>query len=184
MHIKTALAKKKYVTYIFLDRAGGLREASLRLTVYTDYALRLLMYLAVRDDGLATISEIAKSYGISRNHLMKVAYELGVAGYIRTVRGRGGGLKLARPSDAIRLGDVVRCTEPDMALVTCFEPVAASCAIKGCCVLRGALERAREAFLEVLDRYSLADLVRPRSRLRTMLAIAPVKSARGALHAS
>jgi Rrf2 family transcriptional regulator, nitric oxide-sensitive transcriptional repressor len=155
----------------------------LRLTVYTDYALRLLMYLAVRDGELATISEVAESYGISRNHLMKVAYELGAAGYVTTVRGRGGGLKLARPSRAIRLGDVVRCTEPDMALVTCFEPVAAPCAIKPCCVLRSALEGARQAFLDVLDRYSLADLVRPRSRLKTMLSIAPAGSARGALHA-
>jgi Rrf2 family transcriptional regulator, nitric oxide-sensitive transcriptional repressor len=162
---------------------GSRTEASVRLTVYTDYALRLLMYLAVRDDGLATIAEVADSYGISRNHLMKVAYDLGAAGYIKTVRGRGGGLELARPAQAIRLGDVVRCTEPDMALVTCFEPIAAPCAIKRCCVLREALERARDAFLGVLDGYSLADLVRRRSRLRTMLAISPPLSARDTSHA-
>jgi Rrf2 family nitric oxide-sensitive transcriptional repressor len=154
----------------------------MRLTVYTDYALRLLMYLALREDGLATISEVAASYGISRNHLMKVAYDLGAAGYIKTVRGRGGGLKLAKAGLSIRLGDVVRCTEPDMALVTCFEPVGAPCAIVRCCVLRGALERARDAFLDVLDGYTLADLVRPRSRLRTMLSIAPRASARDAPH--
>ena len=154
----------------------------MRLTVYTDYALRLLMYVALKDDGLATISEIAASYGISRNHLMKVAYELGAAGYIETVRGRGGGLRLAKAAETIRLGDVVRHTEPDMALVTCFEPIAAPCAIKRCCVLRDALERAYGAFTEVLDGYSLADLVRPRSRLRTMLAIAPVKNASGVAH--
>jgi Rrf2 family nitric oxide-sensitive transcriptional repressor len=148
-------------------------EGALRLTVYTDYSLRLLMYLALKDDGLATISEIAASYGISKNHLMKVAYELGVAGYIETVRGRGGGMRLAMNVEAVRLGDVVRCTEPDMALVTCFKPVEAPCAIKRCCVLRGALERAYAAFIEVLDGYSLADLVRPRSRLRTVLSIAP-----------
>lgn len=145
----------------------------MRLTVYTDYALRLLMYLALKDGGLATISEIAGSYGISRNHLMKVAYELSVAGFVQTVRGRGGGLRLAKDAEAILLGEVVRCTEPDMALVTCFDPVAQPCAIRQCCVLRGALERAYLAFAGVLDEYSLADLVRPRSRLRAMLAMAP-----------
>ena len=94
----------------------------MRLTVYTDYSLRLLMYLALKDDGLATIEEIAKSYGISKNHLMKVAHQLGVAGYVETVRGRHGGLRLAKPAKAIGLGEVVRHTEPDMAIVMCFEP--------------------------------------------------------------
>jgi Rrf2 family transcriptional regulator, nitric oxide-sensitive transcriptional repressor len=145
----------------------------LRLTVYTDYSLRLLMYLALKEDGLATISEVAASYDISKNHLMKVAYELGVAGYVETVRGRRGGVRLAMAVDAIRLGDVVRRTEPDMAIVTCFAPVEAPCAIRRCCVLREALDRAYAAFTEVLDGYSLADLIRPRSRLRTLLAIAP-----------
>jgi len=93
----------------------------LRLTVYTDYALRLLMYLALKEDQLATIAEIAKSFAISRNHLMKVAYQLGVAGYVETVRGRGGGLRLAKPAATIGLGDVVRCTEPDMAIASCFK---------------------------------------------------------------
>ncbi len=155
----------------------------MRLTVYSDYALRLLMYLALKDDELATTSEIATSFGISRNHLMKVAYELGAAGYIETVRGRGGGLRLAKAVESIRLGDVVRRTEPDMALVTCFKPIEAPCAIRRCCVLRDALERAYIAFIEVLDGYSLADLVRPRSRMRTMLSIAPISNASGASHA-
>lgn len=155
----------------------------MRLTVYTDYALRLLMYLALKDGGLATIAEVAKAYGVSRNHLMKVAYELGAAGYVETVRGRGGGLRLAKDAAAIRLGDVVRGTELDMALVTCFEPVAAPCAIKRCCVLRGALDEAGAAFLDVLDGYTLADLVEPRRRLRTLLAIAPARNAGEAVHA-
>jgi Rrf2 family nitric oxide-sensitive transcriptional repressor len=145
----------------------------MRLTVYTDYALRMLMYLAVKDDGLATISEVADRYNISKNHLMKVAHQLGVAGYVDTVRGRSGGLRLARPVGAIGLGDVVRHTEPDMALVQCFKPVDAPCAIKSCCVLRRALEKAGAAFLEVLDGYSLADLVKPRAPLRSLLAIGP-----------
>lgn len=146
----------------------------MRLTVYSDYALRLLMYLAVKDGGLATIAEIAEAYGISKNHLMKVAHELGVAGYVETVRGRGGGLRLARPGDAITLGDVVRHTEPDMALVPCFAPVEEDCAIARCCVLRKALHQADDAFLDVLDGYTLADLARPRSALQSLLAIPAV----------
>lgn len=145
----------------------------MRLTVYTDYALRLLMYLAVKDGGRATISEIADGYGISRNHLMKVAHQLGVAGYVETVRGRGGGLRLARAAESIGLGDVVRDTEPDMALVPCFNPADRSCVIGSCCVLRQALQHAAAAFLETLDGYSLADLVKPRGSLRRMLSIGP-----------
>jgi Rrf2 family nitric oxide-sensitive transcriptional repressor len=151
----------------------------MRLTVYSDYSLRLLMYLALKDDGLATISEIAKSYGISKNHLMKVAHELGVAGYVDTVRGRNGGLRLAKPSEGIRLGDVVRRTEPDMALVPCFKPIDAPCSIRPSCVLREALQRARQAFNDVLDGYSLSDLVQPRTRLRTLLQIEPAKQRGG-----
>jgi Rrf2 family nitric oxide-sensitive transcriptional repressor len=143
----------------------------MRLTVYTDYALRLLMYLAVKDGGLATIAEVAKSYGISKNHLMKVAHQLGQAGYVDTLRGRGGGLRLAAPVETITIGDVVRRTEPDMAVVACLNPVDAPCAIKSCCVLRRALAQAGAAFLDVLDGYSLADLVKPRSPLRGLLAI-------------
>jgi Rrf2 family nitric oxide-sensitive transcriptional repressor len=143
----------------------------LRLTVYTDYSLRLLMYLALKDGGLATIAEIAQSYGISKNHLTKVAHQLGVAGYVATVRGRNGGLRLAKPAQAIRLGEVVRHTEPDMALVPCFKPVNAPCPIWRCCVLRKALEKARVAFTSVLDGYSLCDLVQPRAPLRALLSI-------------
>src|ERR1700679_439092 len=94
-------------------------EKPVRLTVYTDYALRVLMYLALKDDQLATIAEIAESYDISRNHLMKVAHQLGLAGYVETVRCRGGGVRLAKPVGSIGLGEVVRHTEPDMAIVSC-----------------------------------------------------------------
>jgi Rrf2 family transcriptional regulator, nitric oxide-sensitive transcriptional repressor len=142
-----------------------------RLTVYTDYALRVLMYLAMKEDRLATIAEIAKSYDISRNHLMKVAHQLGVGGYVETVRGRNGGLRLAKPIAAIGIGDVVRYTEPDMAIVSCFEPLDGACAIRPICVLKRALNGARDAFLEVLDDYTLADLVEPRARLSALLGI-------------
>jgi Rrf2 family transcriptional regulator, nitric oxide-sensitive transcriptional repressor len=144
-----------------------------RLTVYTDYALRVLTYLALKEDQLATIAEIAESYDISKNHLMKVAHQLGVAGYVETVRGRGGGLRLAKPLEAIGLGEVVRYTEPDMAIVSCFEPVSAPCVIQPCCVLKRALKKARDAFIEVLDDYTLADLVRPHVRLTGLLGISP-----------
>jgi Rrf2 family nitric oxide-sensitive transcriptional repressor len=145
----------------------------LHLTVQTDYSLRLLMYLALKNDGLATIAEVAESYGISKNHLMKVAHQLGIAGYIETVRGRRGGLRLAKPAEAISLGDVVRSTEPDMAIVMCFEPINAECAIRPGCVLRRALEKAYLAFVEVLDGYTLRDLVKPKTSLRALLSIAP-----------
>jgi len=129
----------------------------------------LLMYLRSKDDQLATIAEIAKSFAISRNHLMKVAYQLGVAGYVETVRGRGGGLRLAKPAATIGLGDVVRCTEPDMAIASCFKPLEAPCAIRPCCVLKRALEKAHHAFVDVLDGYTLGDLVQPRGRLVGLL---------------
>ena len=145
----------------------------MRLTVYTDYALRLLMYVAVKDGGLATIAEVAERYDISRNHLMKVAHQLGVAGYLETVRGRSGGLRLARPAADINLGDVVRHTEQDMALVPCMSPDDAACAIRPSCLLRRALGRATAAFMDVLDEYSLGDLVKPRHALRDLLDLGP-----------
>jgi Rrf2 family nitric oxide-sensitive transcriptional repressor len=141
----------------------------MRLTVYTDYSLRTLMYLAVHSDPMPTIGEIASSFRISRNHLMKVAYELGQAGFIETVRGKHGGLRLARPAAEIRLGEVVRRTEPDLALVPCFEPQNTSCVLTPECRLRGALYEAQQAFLQVLDRYSLADLVINRASLERLM---------------
>ena len=142
----------------------------MRLTVYTDFSLRVLMFLALRGDGLATIAEIAKAYGISKNHLMKVAHQLGLAGYIETVRGKGGGLRLARRPQDIVLGEVVRRTEPDMALVPCLAPNDASCAIYSSCALRGVLSEAGDAFLLVLDKHTLADLVHPRAPLQKLLS--------------
>jgi Rrf2 family protein len=93
-----------------------------RLTIYTDFSLRLLMFLALKGNGLATIAEVAKAYGISKNHLMKVTHQLGLAGYVETVRGKGGGMRLAQRPQDIVLGEVVRRTEPDMTLVPCFAP--------------------------------------------------------------
>ena len=149
----------------------------MRLTVYTDYALRVLMYVAVRPDPLPTIGQIADAYQISRNHLMKVVYELGQAGYLETVRGKNGGLRLARRPEEIVLGRLVRETEPDMALVPCFDPSNAICVLTPACKLRGALQRAQSAFLEVLDGYSLADLTDNADALRELFAQVPTSKA-------
>ncbi len=137
----------------------------MRITVHTDYALRLLMYLAVKKDGLATIAEIATNYEISRNHLMKVALELVRAGFIESVRGRGGGIRLAMPIELIILGDVIRKTEPDMPLVQRMKDENPALS-----AVRRAMSRASGAFLNTLDGYTLEDLVQPGSKLRALLA--------------
>ncbi len=143
----------------------------MRLTIYTDYSLRLLMYLALNEGGLVTIADVAGAYGIPKNHLAKVAHQLGLAGDIQTVRGKGGGLRLARPAGDIRVGEVVRRTEPDFALVECFETASAQCCIVPACGLVEVLQQARDAFLAVLDRYTLADLVGQCAALRGLLGI-------------
>ena len=143
----------------------------MRLTVYTDFSLRVLIFLALKGDELGTIAEIAKAYGISKNHLMKVAHQLGRAGYIETVRGKGGGLRLARRPEEIVIGDIVRRTEAGSALVPCFSPSDADCTIYPRCALRVALAKAQNAFLAALDEYSLADLARPRNPLRKLLSL-------------
>jgi Rrf2 family nitric oxide-sensitive transcriptional repressor len=145
----------------------------MRLTVYTDFSLRTLMYIALHPDRLPTISEIAASYGISKSHLMKVAYELGLAGYIGTVRGKNGGLRLARRPEDIVLGEVVRRTEPDMQLVPCFDREDPGCVIAPACKLKRALHEARAAFFKVLDGYTLADLVENRDTLDGLLGQRP-----------
>lgn len=141
----------------------------MQLTRYSDYALRLLMRLALQPDALVTIQEAAEAYGISRNHLMKIALELGRHGFIETVRGRGGGLRLARPAAEIRVGAVLRMTEDSFALVECFDVDHNRCVITGACRLRGALREALQAFIEVLDGYTLADLVAQPDALRRQL---------------
>ena len=126
----------------------------MRLTAFSDYTLRTLICLAVR--GQSTIAEIAGLYDVSEAHLTKVVHKLGLAGDIETVRGRNGGIRLAKSPESINVGDVVRRTE-DMALVPCFE--GGFCLISPACVLRQALKEAAAAFLAVLNRYTLADLV-------------------------
>jgi Rrf2 family nitric oxide-sensitive transcriptional repressor len=131
----------------------------MRLTNFSDYALRLLMFAASQGDRLITIEETAQLYGISRGHLMKIANQLTRAGVMKAVRGRSGGLVLARPPQKIRLSDVLRLTEPDFALVECFGSEDSQCLITPRCRLRGALKNALAAFMRELDGYTLADLV-------------------------
>jgi Rrf2 family nitric oxide-sensitive transcriptional repressor len=130
----------------------------MRLTNFSDYALRVLMYAAARSDRLITIEETAATYGISRAHLMKVVNQLTRAGFLKAVRGRSGGLTLAKRPNRIKLGEVLRVTEPDFALVECFTPDN-RCVITPRCRLRVALREALAAFTGTLDRYTLADLV-------------------------
>lgn len=144
----------------------------MQLTRYSDYSLRVLIYLAVRPGELATIDEITAAYDISRAHLMKVVHQLGRGGFLETVRGRGGGLRLARPATEIGLGDVVRYTEEKMDLVECFDPSTSHCRIEPICGLKGVLEEALDAFLGTLDQYTLADLVaRRRKPLNRLLNV-------------
>lgn len=145
----------------------------MKLTTYTDYTLRTLISLAIQAPRPTTIADIARTYRISEAHLTKVVHQLGIAGDIETVRGRGGGLRLKRPAEQINLGAVVRRTEPDLALVACFDGTD-SCAIGPACVLQAALREALAAFLAVLDQYSLADLIAPRRRLTDLLGLADV----------
>ena len=145
----------------------------MRLTRYSDYAIRVLLYLGSQpDDRLCSIGDIARSYGISQNHLMKVVNDLVNAGYLESVRGRFGGIRLARAPEAINIGEVVRHTEDGFDLVDC-----ASCIIAPACGLTGVLHEALAAFMHVLDRYTLADLQANRAGLWAILDTKSVESA-------
>lgn len=141
----------------------------MRLNLQSDYALRLLMQLAVTPGRLVTVAEVSERFRISRNHLMKVAHLLGREGFIETVRGRAGGLRLARPPEAISVGEVVRRMEADFAIVDCFPGGGGGCLISPGCRLKGVLREAMDAFLAVLDAATLADLTRKNSLLRDLL---------------
>jgi Rrf2 family nitric oxide-sensitive transcriptional repressor len=140
------------------------------LTRQADYTLRLLIHLAVQPDESATIQQIADHYGISRNHLMKVANRAVQAGYVEGVRGRAGGLKLLKRPNEIGVGEVLRTVE-DWRIVECFDRVANRCPIAGACGLQPILKEALEAYFSVLDRYSLADVVRRKNLLIQLLGL-------------
>lgn len=142
----------------------------MRLTTMTDYALRLLMYLAQQPDRLCTIAEAAQAHGISETHLMKVTHHLGLLGWIETVRGKGGGMRLARAPHEIGLGEVVRDMEPDFHLVECFS-TGNTCVRTGDCALTGVLHSALQDFLARLDGVTLADIVPTRPLPATRVAV-------------
>jgi Rrf2 family nitric oxide-sensitive transcriptional repressor len=144
----------------------------MRLTTFSDYTLRVLIYLGVHDDEIATIGEIAQAYGISANHLMKVVHYLAQGGYIETARGKGGGMRLGLAPDKINIGELVRGTEDNTKLVECFDRENSKCRIEAACVLRGVLGKALDAFFRSLDAYTLADLIAPKSRLAKSLVLA------------
>ncbi|MBN3791937.1 Rrf2 family transcriptional regulator [Burkholderia sp. Ac-20353] len=154
----------------------------MRLTDYTDYSLRVMLYLAVRGEGLATIQEISDAYGISKNHLMKVVQRLGELGWVDTVRGRNGGLRLYPESAQLTVGQVVRATENDFALVGCFAEgeSARACVIEPQCRLKGVLAAARDAFFAELDRHTLGELAQPASPLAALLGVKPIAIVRDA----
>lgn len=141
----------------------------MRLTDYTDYALRVLMYVGAQPGRLATVQEIAANHGISRNHLTKVVHRLGQAGLVETVRGRTGGVRLACDPATISLGSVVRLTEPDFIMVECFDDERNTCRLSPTCVLKYALGRATGAYLHELDGISLASVLpRPAGSIRPL----------------
>jgi len=139
----------------------------MQLTRYTDYSLRVLIYVALREEGTqATINEICDHFDMPRNHLIKVVQRLGQLGYLHTQRGKGGGLRLGKPAQEIVVGDVVSEMEHNLDVVDCTSP---DCPLMGGCRLRSVLDEAMEAFMAVLARYTLNDLIRQPAKLRILL---------------
>ena len=149
----------------------------MRLTSFSDYALRLLIYLAVRPFEVVTIADISNSYGISKNHLMKITNTLAQAGYVETLRGSGGGMRLARPASEISVGEVLRHTEAGSDLVECANRKTNTCVIAPACGLKHVLFEALEAFYVRLDKVTLADITRNPGEL---IAIFEKQTARAA----
>jgi Rrf2 family transcriptional regulator, nitric oxide-sensitive transcriptional repressor len=138
----------------------------MQLTYYTDYSLRVLIYLAVQRNRMVNISEIAERYGISRNHLVKVVHNLARGGFIKSYRGKGGGIELARDPSRINIGDVVRYTEGPPKPVECFDLERNRCIIANACGLAEVVAEACDNFFATLDRYTLADVLKQRARLK------------------
>lgn len=152
----------------------------MKLTSFTDYSLRVLIYLAAQPGRRATIAEISQTFGISEHHLTKVAHFLGKQGWIATTRGKGGGLSLARPTHEIVIGRVVRDTEGAVDPAECFSGEDDRCVITHCCQLKGVLSEAVKAFHAVLDRHTLADITSNGRALRAVLHFHPSAPAESA----
>jgi len=137
----------------------------MKLTGFTNYALRSLQLAALRQPALVRVDDVVKVHGLARPHIVKIVHELGRAGFIETQRGRGGGFRLGRPAEEIIVGDVVRVTEGPIELVECFNPDTNTCPLIGICRLSKAMQKATRAFMEVLDDLTLADIVANRQQL-------------------
>jgi len=142
----------------------------MKLTNYSDYALRILIYLGLKREKLSTITEISDCYRISRNHVVKIVHHLGQLGYLDTMRGKHGGIRLARAPEMINIGEVIRHTESTMDIVECFSEQN-TCVICDSCVLRSIIAEALAAFMTVLDGYTLADLMAPKHQLKKQLKV-------------
>ncbi|AAU22570.1 nitric oxide-sensing transcriptional repressor NsrR [Bacillus sp. FSL W8-0445] len=143
----------------------------MKLTNYTDYSLRVLIFLATKNSNeLVNIKDIADSYSISKNHLMKVIYELGKLGYVETIRGRNGGIRLGKAPELINIGEVIRHTEDDFNLVECFNGEKNHCILSPICGLKHVLNKALSAYLDVLDQYTLQDIIMNQDHIRKLLS--------------
>lgn len=142
----------------------------MRLTYFSDYALRMLIHAGVHSDRLVTVPEIAEAYGVSRHHMVKVSQLLIRLGFLESVRGRNGGLRLARPTTEINVGALVRKTEPDLYLVECFDRENNTCPLVPSCDLKGVLQQAQSEFLRVLDEHTLEDLLKHKRNYKQMWA--------------
>jgi Rrf2 family nitric oxide-sensitive transcriptional repressor len=143
----------------------------MELSTYSDYSLRVLMQAALRSPQRVTVEEVARTFGISRHHLVKIVHDLGRNGYLQTQRGIGGGFTLARAPEEIRVGAVVRLCEETEAVIECVDRLNHPCRIFPACRLKGVLDEAAAAFFAVLDGYTLADLVKQPSKMRAVLQI-------------
>lgn len=142
----------------------------MRLTMYTDYSLRVLIFLATKKPGeLSTVQEISDAYQISKNHLTKIVHELGKLELIETIRGRGGGIRLSVEPISINVGELVRKTEDDFHLVECFDPNKNMCVLSQACQLKGVLYEALQAYFAVLDRYTIADFLHNKDEIQSLL---------------
>ena len=159
---------------------GQQERPDMKLTSFTDYSLRVLIYLSAAGDRKATIAEIASAFDVSENHLIKVVHFLGKQGWVATTRGKGGGLALGKPARSISIGQVVRDTEKGAAPAECFEPSGGHCAIAKCCELKHALAEAVQAFYAVLDRYTLADVAGNPQAIAKVLNFYPARPVAGA----
>lgn len=145
----------------------------MRLTKQTNYAIRMLMYCAANGENLSRIPEIARAYGVSELFLFKILQPLNKAGLVETVRGRNGGVRLPRPADQINLFDIVRVTEENFAMAECFETGEIDCPLVDSCGLNSALRKALNAFFEVLQQYTIDDLVKARPQINFLLGLDP-----------